>query len=157
MTIGAMAKLAGVGVQTVRFYERKGLLTSPPRTAGGYRAYRDRDLRRLNFIRGAQAMGFTLREIAGILGVSDRGASPCSDVIRIAERRLQVVEAEIAKLSALRTGLRTALGRWRSEPRPNCRGDLCQLIVQARAQAALGDRRHRRTPVMSAPTKIGRT
>jgi DNA-binding transcriptional MerR regulator len=76
MQIGEMAKKAGVSVQTVRFYEHRGLLSDPGRKASGYRIYSDRDLRRLLFIRQAKDLGFSLQEIRRILHLRDGGQWP---------------------------------------------------------------------------------
>ena len=82
MQIGEMAKKGGVSIQTIRFYERRGLLPSPPRKESGYRLYGQADLKRLLFIRQAKALGFSLDEIRTILRMRERGQCPCASVLR---------------------------------------------------------------------------
>jgi MerR family copper efflux transcriptional regulator len=103
MTIGALAKKASVSVDTIRYYERGGLLPRPARRGSGYREYRDADVKRLRFVRRAGALGFTLAEIAELLSLSaDRDVA---GVKRRAEQRLTQVEHKIAELTRVRQGL----------------------------------------------------
>ena len=105
MTIGALAKKASVSVDTIRYYERGGLLPRPARRGSGYREYRDADVKRLRFVRRAGALGFTLAEIAELLSLSaDRDVA---GVKRRAEQRLTQVEHKIAELTRVRQGLET--------------------------------------------------
>lgn len=107
VTIGRLAKAGGVGVETVRFYQRKGLLGTPPST-GGQRRYGDEDVRRLKFIRQAQAAGFTLLEIGELLALD---ATDDRDRARaLAEQRIERLEAKIAELQAARDSLRRLAG-----------------------------------------------
>lgn len=103
MTIGALAKKASVSVDTIRYYERGGLLPLPARRISGYREYGDADVKRLRFVRRAGALGFTLVEIAELLSLSaDRDVA---GVKRRAEHRLTQVEHKIAELNRIRRGL----------------------------------------------------
>lgn len=105
MRIGEVASEAGVGVETLRFYERRGLLEEPPRTGSGYRAYGRGAVRRVRFIRRAKELGFTLREIDELLALScDEGAT-CADVRRRAEAKVADVEERIRRLAAIRDAL----------------------------------------------------
>src|SRR5690349_10348753 len=81
MRIGEVAKHSGMTVEAVRFYERQGLLPRPPRTEAGYRVYADADFRRLQFIRQAKRLGFSLADIVRILRLRERGHCPCHEVI----------------------------------------------------------------------------
>src|SRR5436305_5950644 len=110
MQIGNLAKETGVTVQTVRFYERRGLMPQPPRRESGYRDYSEGDVRRLEFIRQAKGLGFSLREICEILRTRERGQCPCTDVTKMAERHLAAAEVEITRLQRFRRELRQALG-----------------------------------------------
>lgn len=103
LTIGKLAEAGGVGVETVRFYQRKGLLLTPDR-AEGFRHYGDDDIRRLRFIRQAQTAGFTLGEIAELLGL-DAGEDR-SRARELAERRVKMLDARIAELEQARDALR---------------------------------------------------
>jgi len=105
MRVSELADAAGVAADTVRYYERAGLLPEPPRTAGGYRMYDAVSLDRLKFIRGAQRLGLRLRDIADLLAVRDTGVCPCEPAGELLARRLAEVDAEMARLAALRDQL----------------------------------------------------
>ena len=106
MWISEAAEQAGVNVQTIRYYERRGLLPSPPRRRSGYRELPTDTVRRVRFIKRAQELGFSLDEIAELLQL--RAAKPRNRVrVRaVAERRVQQIEQKIAELDALRKTLR---------------------------------------------------
>lgn len=87
LTIGHLARLAGVGVETVRFYERQGLLAEPERRQSGYRQYSDEVIQRLRFIRRAKELGFSLAEIRDLLSLRDDPAATAADVRRRAEAK----------------------------------------------------------------------
>jgi DNA-binding transcriptional MerR regulator len=129
MQIGRLAKQAGVAVQTVRFYERRGLLPDPQRKESGYRLYGDHDLRRLRFIRQAKSLGFSLDEIKEFLRMRERGLCPCTDVIKVGERHLRDVEAQIARLASFREELRRAVRKWKQCGQQKIEaGAFCALI-----------------------------
>ncbi|MDO9451953.1 MAG: heavy metal-responsive transcriptional regulator [Stagnimonas sp.] len=99
MTIGAAAKSAGVAVDTVRYYEREGLLASATRTASGYRVFAAADVERLRFIRKAKTLGFTLADIAELLRLQD-GGGPRTEVRQRARSRIEDLSRKIAALTA---------------------------------------------------------
>jgi MerR family copper efflux transcriptional regulator len=101
--IGQLAKRGGVGIDTVRYYERNGLLAPSTRLASGYRRYGDLELSRLRFIRRAQALGFTLREIKELLALSAQ--RDVARVKRSAQTKLADVKARIVALERVRDGL----------------------------------------------------
>lgn len=101
LTIGRLAAAAGVGIDTVRFYERAGLLPEPQRTGSGYRSYGPDDVSRLQFIRRAKALGFALDEIAELLALS-RGQGGREGVKALARRRLRNLDERIAELTRMR-------------------------------------------------------
>src|SRR5271155_4573217 len=103
-TIGRLAKEAGVGIDTVRFYEREGLLAEAPRTASGYRVYRAGDAKRLKFIRRAKALGFTLQDIAELLNLAEDGQSR-SKVKALAERRVADLDRRLREMKKIRAVL----------------------------------------------------
>ncbi len=109
MTIGTLAKAAGVGVETVRYYQRRGLLTEPERPRGGVRRYGATDAARLRFIRRAQELGFTLEEIRQLLRVSE--TPNCRDARAISARKLAIVETRIADLARIRSALKNLIGQ----------------------------------------------
>lgn len=104
LTIGALAKACAVGIETVRYYQRRGLLETPRRPPGSVRRYGEETARRLRFIRRAQALGFTLGEIAELLRLERM--SDCGGARRLASARLADVEAKLADLERMRSALR---------------------------------------------------
>src|SRR5438270_486941 len=112
-TVGKLARAAGVNVETVRFYHRRGLLPLPDRAYGAARRYGEESLARLRFIRKAQQLGFALDEVAALLQLDD-GRS-CSVARGLAERKLAVVEDRLKDLSALRDQLTSLVRRCRTE------------------------------------------
>jgi len=106
LTIGQLAKEVGVNIETVRYYERLQLLTPTARKPSGYRLYSDDVVRRLRFIKNAQALGFTLTEIAGLLNLRVDSAARCGDVQRRAQAKLAKVEAKLKDLEAMAGALR---------------------------------------------------
>jgi MerR family mercuric resistance operon transcriptional regulator/MerR family gold-responsive transcriptional activator of gol and ges genes len=106
MTIGALAKAVGVNVQTVRYYERRGLVVPMHRKDSGYRVYGGEALQRLRFIRNAQALGFTLREIAELLGLRVSSTARCGSVQVKALAKLDQVQHKVRELQKLARALR---------------------------------------------------
>src|SRR5262245_56335127 len=101
LTIGKLAKAVGVNIQTVRYYERRRLLSPMARKSSGYRLYGDDAHRRLRFIRNAQKLGFTLHEIAELLNLRVSSVAHCGDVQRKAKAKLVAVKAKVKDLQAL--------------------------------------------------------
>ena len=129
MQIGELAQQAGVTVQTVRFYERRRLLPEPARSDSGYRSYGPEELKRLQFIRQAKRLGFSLHEIREIIRSRDRGGCPCTNVISMAERHLADVSEQIDKLESFRNELARALKSWkRAGKQTLSAGAICTLI-----------------------------
>jgi MerR family mercuric resistance operon transcriptional regulator len=104
LTIGKFAAAEGVGVETVRFYQRRGLLTLPERQSAGFREYSEADRWRLAFIRRARQLGFTLGEIGELLGPAE--ARSTDEIVRAAEAKLEVIEEQARNLAVLRCKLR---------------------------------------------------
>jgi MerR family mercuric resistance operon transcriptional regulator len=106
MRIGEIAEQSGVGVETVRFYEQKGLIAQPPRPAtGGYREYPTDAVRRIRFIRSAQHLGFSLKEVAELLELEAGPAAQCVDVRERAEIKLREVVEKIENLERIKDAL----------------------------------------------------
>ena len=121
VTIGRLAKAVGVNIQTVRYYERRRLLTPTARTPSGYRLYGTAEIQRLRFIKNAQSLGFTLEEIAGLLNLRVNSAARCGDVQRRAQGKLARVEAKIKDLEAMSRVLRNLIRSCRSQqPTDRC-------------------------------------
>jgi DNA-binding transcriptional MerR regulator len=109
---GDLARAIGVSTDTLRHYERLGILKKPPRTEGGYRSYPPEALDRVHLIRNALASGFTLRELTTILRVRDRGGAPCQQVAELAREKLRQLEIQIAHLTRLRDSLKLTVREW---------------------------------------------
>lgn len=125
MTIGQLARQAGVGVQAVRYYERRGLLPAAPRRASGYREFGAAALDRLRFIRRAQELGFTLAEIAELLELRLDPRTTAADVKASAGRKIGEVERKIRDLERIRDALVHLAGKCRGGRGPT--GD-CPLL-----------------------------
>lgn len=103
VTIGVLAKAAGVNVETIRFYQHKGLLPAPARPHGSIRRYGDADVARVKFVKSAQRLGFSLDEIAELLRLED--GTHCAEASRLAERKLQDVRIKLADLARMESVL----------------------------------------------------
>jgi MerR family transcriptional regulator, mercuric resistance operon regulatory protein len=103
LTIGRLARLAGVNVETIRYYQRRGLLVEPVRAEGAYRDYPAEAVGRLRFIKRAQALGFTLEEVAGLLDLSRVNA--CGETRELAARKVTIINRKLADLEAMRAAL----------------------------------------------------
>jgi DNA-binding transcriptional MerR regulator len=103
LRVAELAEAVGVSADTVRYYERAGLLPAPPRTASGYRHFPPETVDRLRFVQGCQRLGLRLREIVELLAVRDTGICPCEPAERLLRRRIGELDAELSKLTALRT------------------------------------------------------
>lgn len=133
LTIGAFARAADVNVETIRFYQRKGLLAEPDKPHGGIRRYGEREVARVRFVKSAQRLGFSLDEIAELLALED--GTHCDEASLLAERKLKDVrqkQQDLARmeatLSALVHACHAAKGR-----------AACPLIASLQAQSAEGD------------------
>ena len=102
LTIGQLARAADVGIETIRYYQRIGLIEKPVKPAQGYRRYPSQIVARLQFIKRAQELGFTLNEIADLLSLNDRS---CDEARAIAEHKREVIKKRIDDLSAMQTEL----------------------------------------------------
>jgi DNA-binding transcriptional MerR regulator len=143
LTVGQLAARAGVRTDTVRYYERSGVLPAPRRSEGDHRRYGSADVDRLLFIRGAQRLGLRLAEIRELLTVRDTGVCPCEPAELVLSRHVAEIDTEMARLAALRAELVTMLdgmrpgiqpgpcllpdpapGTWCSTPAPSATPDL---------------------------------
>jgi DNA-binding transcriptional MerR regulator len=139
-----LARLAGISTDTLRHYERKGLLAAPRRSANGYREYPHAALDRVRLIRRALSVGFTLDELSRILKLRDKGHAPCREVRALAEKKLSEIEQQLSQIMALRDDLRSMLKDWDlmlSERPANERAGLLESL----AASAYGSRANRPT------------
>lgn len=109
LTIGQLARRCGLGVETIRFYERQGLIPGPARTPSGYRQYPEETVRRVRFILRAKEVGFALREIGELLSLRVRAGARCVDVQRKAEAKLADIDDKVAALGQMRDALKGLL------------------------------------------------
>lgn len=129
LLIGQLAKLAGVKPDSVRFYERSGLLPKPERSPSGYRVYKPAAVNRLRFIKKAQALGFSLDEVRRILSLQGQGSATCRSVLAIAEATLGETEIKLETLRRFRDSLAANVKRWRKLPaQRKCAAEFCDLI-----------------------------
>lgn len=127
--IGELAREAGVSRDTLRFYEREGLLSPEGRSEGGYRLYGEGAFQRLHFIKQAQALGLSLEEIRVVLEAMQGGRPPCADVRWVLGQKVALLSERIAELSALRDALARQLQWAEAHPDPACDGqDHCVYL-----------------------------
>lgn len=142
LTIGKAAKQAGVGIDTVRFYEREGLLPEAQRTQSGYRLYSPDDVDRLRFIRRAKTLGFSLEEIAELMDLNSGGSSRAS-VKRVAENRLADLDQKLRELNAIRDALAALVKRCSGQG--SIKGcPIIEAVIRSEGVASATPR-HRRT------------
>jgi DNA-binding transcriptional MerR regulator len=151
-----LARLAGVSTDTLRHYERKGLLARPRRSANGYREYLASDLDRVRLVRGALGIGFTLDELARILSVRDRGGAPCNQVRALAATKLTEVETQLGELAALRDELRMLLKNWDALLAKNSPPERAGLLESLAAKATTKPSGRRTRSSRLAQTPINR-
>lgn len=110
---GELAKQAGISPDTLRHYERKGLLPAPRRTANGYRLYSADALHRVRIIRSALAVGFTIQELGGIFKIRNSGGSPCEEVLKIARSKVLQLEERMKQLHDAKRDLQKCVREWK--------------------------------------------
>jgi MerR family copper efflux transcriptional regulator len=132
LTIGAVARRARVPLDTIRYYERRGLLPPPPRSAGGYRQYSTEAVRRVTFIKRAQALGFTLEEIAELLALRVLPGGTCEAVDRRARAAMDRIETKINELTRMRDAIARLVTACRSAHPP----DECPMLTALDEDAA---------------------
>ena len=126
LKIGEVSKRSGIGIEALRFYERSGLLGRPARTQSGYRVYDEGALERLDFIKRAQVLGFSLDEIKRIIADKQAGRSPCAEVREIVRERLQELDERMKEMRRYRKELGAALAEW--DETGALDGHVCGLI-----------------------------
>ena len=133
MKIGQLARRLDLNTQTIRYYERIGLLPEPGRTASGYRVYGEEDERRLRFVKNARSVGLSLGEVKEILALHERGEAPCGYVTEAIARRAGEVERQIAELTEFKDELDGLHERAINQPaRETALGNYCHIIEDAR-------------------------
>jgi len=143
---GELASLAGVSADTLRHYERKGVLARPRRAGNGYREYPAAALQRVRLVRRALAVGFTLDELANILRVRDGGGAPCHEVRALAAAKLSEVETQLTDLIAFRDELRTTIKDWDTRlarKKSGARANLLEALAANETNGTTSSRRYR--------------
>lgn len=121
LPIGKLAAFSGVNLETIRYYERIGLMPSPDRTDGGHRMYDDSHMRRLSFIRRGRELGFNIETIRALLGLAEPGHRSCDEVRTLAAAHLQQVRAKLEDLTRLEAILAQTVSRCEGRaPAPSC-------------------------------------
>jgi DNA-binding transcriptional MerR regulator len=138
MKIGELARICGLGIETLRYYERLGLLDCSSRSASGYRLFEPDAIERLEFIRKAQALGFTLLEIRELIEHRRRGENPCQRVRETVRARLNEINQRILQLQAYRDELANTLKDW--EKQGDLPGHVCGLIESAEIEKSIAVR-----------------
>jgi len=135
VSIGAMAAAAGVNVETIRFYQRKGLLASPRRERGEIRRYGSKDIARVKFVKAAQRLGFSLGEIGALLKLDD--GAQCDEARAMAEHRLEDVRHKVLDLRRMESALEALVAGCRAKTKP----PTCPLITALRRSDTAGPSR----------------
>lgn len=113
LQIGEVSKRSGMSIDTIRFYEKEGLLKKPSRSEGGFRLYPKEAVDQLVFIRKAQEMGLTLKEIKEIMCCGDKGLEPCCDLtVNMFSKKIKEFERKIQELNLMKRKLKLVLGGW---------------------------------------------
>lgn len=120
-SIGEVARVAGTAVETVRYYEKIGILPKPARTAGNYRSYGSDEVARLSFVRRARDLGFGLAEVRVLLELADDRQRPCDQIDDLARNQLEQVERKIADLKALKKELSSLISQCSQGTVADCR------------------------------------
>jgi MerR family mercuric resistance operon transcriptional regulator len=125
LTIGRLAEASGVHLETIRYYERIGLVRKPPRTAGGYRLYGETDLARLRFIRCGRDLGFGLKKIQDLLILQDAPSATCEQVRLIAQEQIEAIDAKIMQFLRMKETLKRVVKLCPTAPLP---ADCCPVL-----------------------------
>jgi DNA-binding transcriptional MerR regulator len=134
LRIGALSKLTGVHIETIRYYERAGLTPRAARTSNGRRSYGDADARRLAFIRHARDLGFDLGTIRTLMALQERPQTSCTKISNLAEAQLKAVEQKIAQLRLLRRELSRMIGVCENGVVADCR--IIETLARSRGLEA---------------------
>lgn len=120
LSIGALSKRADCNIETIRYYERIGMLPEPPRTGGGHRVYDENHLKRLVFIRRSRELGFTLQDVRGLLYLVDSGQYSCAEIKRMTLTQLRTVRTKVADLQRLELALKQMASRCPGDDGADC-------------------------------------
>ena len=142
LSSGELADLAGVSRDTLRHYERKGVLARPLRGHNGYRKYPREALRRVQLVRRALSVGFTLDELAQVLKVRDAGGAPCEEVRKLATQKLLNVQNQLRELTELKDDLQNILTDWDARLARRAKGNRANLLESLSVSTPPAKRSH---------------
>jgi MerR family transcriptional regulator, copper efflux regulator len=131
-----LASLCGLSTDTLRHYERKGLLRAE-RSANGYREYPPHSVGRIRLVQNALSVGFTLDELSRLLNIREKGGAPCREVRGLAAAKLKVLDEQMRGLAALRSELRRMIGQWDTKLAVTRKGDRAHLLDMLQAMPAI--------------------
>ena len=131
LTIGQLAKACEVNIDTIRYYERKNILAPSARTDTGYRLYSKDSISRLNFIRSAQSLGFTLQEITELLNITMSPSADCGDIQSKAQQKADEIETKISNLQSIKDALQTLADSCPGAGKPISECNILQYLNQA--------------------------
>jgi MerR family transcriptional regulator, copper efflux regulator len=153
----ALAQTSGVSTDTLRHYERIGLLPGTTRTNAGYRRYPPSAIARVKMIQRALMVGFSLKDLASVLGQRDRGPAPCRHVRTLVGERLDALEARVQELAVLRDEMRTLLREWDQRLAETPSGQRARLLDMLASTSALHEHADRASSRTGLPRKPGRS
>ncbi len=131
LSIGDAARRSGVKIETIRFYERIGLLAPPPRSAGGHRVFGGAEVKRLNFVRRARELGFTLDQVRDLLALADGREGTCAEVEKLGRAQLVATRGRIADLKRMEGVLADMVARCAGGTVPDC--PILEALLEGRA------------------------
>ncbi len=133
LTIGKVARRVGIRPSAIRYYERQDILQPTVRGANGYRTYSDNAIKLLLFLKHAQSLGITLKEMKPLLNLASQGQRPCSHVKQLARNHLREIDQKIGEMQLLQKELRTLLRRKVTQPHAS---EVCPIIERGRANTS---------------------
>ena len=136
MLAGAAAKKLGIGIQTLHFYEQQGLIPHPPRSRSDYRLYTPAIMERVRFVRKAQALGFSLEEIKEILGLAQKGTSPCGRVQAALAEKLLEVDRRLKELAEFRSELAALIEQSVELSKHDASAQVCSIVEESMSLTA---------------------
>lgn len=119
-TIGALSKKAGVNIETIRYYEKIGVMPKPARSAGGNRVYDEQQVKRLSFIRRSRELGFSLDEIRELLRMVDENTFTCAEIAALSQKHLDDIKAKIKDLKKIERHMKGMLSQCSKDNTPDC-------------------------------------
>lgn len=125
---GELARLAGISPDTLRHYERRGLIPCPNRSQNGYREYSIQILERVRLIQAAISVGFTIQDLSGVLRIRDQGGAPCDQVRKLAQEKLVELERRLLEMEAMRNDLTIILKDWDAQLARTLAGKPAKLL-----------------------------